>query len=224
MPSDRRLRLGLALVVVLALLTPTVVLLRLARDPGSEPPLVKGAARSIFDPEPRSRRVALVPEGAREGRLELPTPTFPPLSDFDLGVRLLSVPAGATVALTGRDETGGSVVSCRRRVAQRAEATVVGCPVTRPEAVRSVLVTVSNAPGPVTLEARVGAAGLTAAGLYADPAPRDLAGRVDRALDRLGVLRPVVASPPVLLGAWAGSLLLGGAAFLLLLGSRRPPA
>lgn len=218
-------RLALAAVVLLAFLTPAAVLLRLARDPGLDPPLANlGPERSILDPVPVPRLLAVVAPGATDGRVEQATPAFQPLSGLTLGVRLLNVPAGATVSLVGRDEARAARASCTTRQATTVAALIVTCPVDRPDAVRSVEVTVTGATAALGLEAREDRYGLTAGGLYAAPPPRDLAGRVGRALDRLGVLRPPVASPVVLLGVLAISLASFGAAVLFLLPAlRRSP-
>jgi len=213
-------------VVLLAVLTPVLVVLRLARDPGADPVLAHtGPPRTLLEPAPVARRVPVVPAGAAAGRLTLPTPLFGALPDLDLGVRLGPLAAGATVTLTARDEAGRSLAACSRRRAESTAAAVITCAVERPEAVRSLEVAVEGARGPVRVDAREHANGLTTGGLYSAPPPRDLAGRVDRALDRMGVQRPAVAAPPVLLGAWAVSLGLTGAAVaLLVLGPRRRSA
>jgi hypothetical protein len=221
MPA-RALRLALVAVVVLAVLTPMVIVLRLARDAGGEPQLANlGPERSILDPVPIPRSLPLVAPGATAGRIVQPTPPFLPLRDLQLGVRLENVPAGATIELTGRDEAGRTLASCSRTVPRAASALTVTCPVEEPAAVRTVEVGATGATPALRLEAREDRHGVTAAGLYAPSAPRDLGGRLDRALDRLGVLRPPVASPAVLLVALAAGLALHGAAVLLLLSSGR---
>jgi hypothetical protein len=221
MPA-RALRLALVAVVVLAVLTPVVIVLRLARDPGGDPQLANlGPERSILDPVPVPRSLPIVAAGATAGRIVQPTPPFLPLRDLQLGVRLEQVPAGATIEVAGRDEAGRALASCTRTVPRAVRALTVTCPVEEPAAVRTVEVAATGATPALRLEAREDRHGLTAGGLYAPPAPRDLGGRLDRALDRLGVLRPPVASPTVLLVGLAAGLALHGAAVLLLLSSGR---
>jgi hypothetical protein len=190
MPA-RALRLALVAIVVLAVLTPVVIVLRLARDPGGDPQLANlGPERSILDPVPVPRSLPVVA-------------------------------AGATIEVAGRDEAGRALASCTRTVPRAVRALTVTCPVEEPAAVRTVEVAATGATPALRLEAREDRHGLTAGGLYAPPAPRDLGGRLDRALDRLGVLRPPVASSTVLLVGLAAGLALHGAAVLLLLSSGR---
>ncbi len=163
--------------------------------------------------------VAFVPPSASSGRAELPTPGFAGVGDADLGVRIATYgkPATASIRLAARTAAGAIVQECSYRPGSYADGQLLLCPLDDVSRVASIVVSASGATGPVGVYAN-GKGAATRAGAVYRPSGTD---RVRHAWNRLASARLDVASPPVIFGGFALSVVALGAGMLVALG--RPP-
>jgi hypothetical protein len=154
-------------------------------------------------------------------RMVVSTPVFPRIARARVQVQVGTYGRAPSepIQLVYRDSRGKPVASCRIPPSDYGDNGNVGCPVSRTDRVRQIAI---SARGPAPLAVYVESSGVTPVAGTLVHVRRDLptlGARLRELEARVGVTRPVLFSPVVVLAALVASVALFGAAVLVLLRS-----
>ncbi len=164
--------------------------------------------------------VALPARGARRRTVE--TPRFPNLRDAQVDVEVATygrLPS-QTVVLELEGADGERLRSCRIAPSEYTDNGTVACPVDRPDRVRRVRVAVGGS-APFAVYAVSEGGKLVTGSLVQRHRYSGLGARLAALRERVGVTRPALASPIVLLVCLTASIALLGTGLLLAAGRAR---
>jgi len=198
---------AIAAVAVAAVAIPALLVER-ALPPSVEPEVIAAGSGP-------ARPVPLERHGDVQ-RLTVSTPRFPNVSNaaVQLVVGTYGRPATQRVVLRLRDKDDATVGVCPVTPAAYAVSGFVECPVAAPARLRTVDVSVRGG-GPMAVDAVDDGGRLVAGALVRQHRYSGLGSRVHALADRVGVTRPVLYSPAILVLCLVASIALFGAAWIV---------
>jgi len=203
--------LGVAAVALVAVAVPVALAWRVL-PPSSLDDVV--SAVSGMRPVPMAQR----PPGVRA--MVVSTPAFPRIAGgrVELQVGTYVQAPSETIHLVYRDARGKTLTSCSIPPSDYTDNGIVGCALSRTDCVRQIAI-LARGRAPLAVFVASGGPTPVAGTLVRRQHLRTLGARLRELEARVGVTRPVLFSPPVVLAALVASVALFGAALLVLLRS-----